>query len=69
MIIGINVFDVFWVLEERCGNRGELYVICIFFGWIFMGLMERNDSEDCYLNVNFVCLLEILREDNDCFVC
>lgn len=34
-----------------------------------MGLMERNDSEDCYLNVNFVCLLEILREDNDCFVC
>ena len=68
LIIGTNVPDAFWVLEERRGNRGEPYAIRTPLGWTLMGPMERNDSEDCHLNVNFVRSSETLREDNDCLV-
>jgi len=58
-IIGTNVPDAFWVLEERRGNRRTP------LGWTLMGPMERSDGEDCHLNVNLVRSSEALREDDD----
>ena len=68
LIIGTNVPDAFWVLEERRGNRGEPYAIRTPLGWTLMGPMEKSDREDCHLNVNFVRSSEALREDDDCLV-
>ena len=68
LIIGTNVPDAFWVLEERRGNRGEPYDIRTPLGWTLMGPMERSDGEDRLLNVNFVRSLEALREDDHCLV-
>lgn len=68
MIIGTNVPDAFWVLEERHGNRGEPYAIRTPLGWTLMGPMERSVGEDCHLNVNFVRSAEALREDDDCLM-
>ena len=68
LIIGTNVPDAFWVLEERRGNRGEPYAICTPLGWTLMGPMERSDGEDCHLNVNFVRSSEALREVDDCLM-
>ena len=68
LIIGTNVPDAFWVLEERRGNRGEPYAIRTPLGWTLMGPMERSDREDCHLNVNFVRSSEALRQDDNCLV-
>ena len=65
LIIGTNVPDAFWVLEERRGNRGEPYAIRTPLGWTLMGPMERSDGEDCHMNVRS---LEALREVDDCLV-
>ena len=55
LIIGTNVPDEFWVLEEKRGNRGEPYAIRTSLGWTLMGPMERSYSKGYHLNVNFVC--------------
>ena len=68
LIIGTNVPDAFWVLEERRGNREEPYAIRTPLGWTLMGPMDRSVGEDCHLNVNFVRSSEALREDEDCLV-
>jgi len=68
LIIGTNVPDALWVLEERHGNRGEPYTICTPLGWTLMGPMERSIGEDCHLNVNLVRSAEALREDDDCLM-
>ena len=68
LIIGTNAPDAFWVLEERRGNREEPYAICTPLGWTLMGPMEKSDSQDCQLNVNFVRSAEVVREDNDCLM-
>ena len=68
LIIGTNVPDAFWVLEERRGNRGEPYAIRTPLGWTLVGPMGRSDGEDCHLNVNFVRSSKALREDEDCLV-
>ena len=68
LIIGTNVPDAFWVLEERRGNRGEPYAIRTPLGWTLMGPMERSDGEDCHMNVNLVRSSEALREVDDCLV-
>ena len=68
LIIGTNAPDAFWVLEERRGNRGEPYAIRAPLGWTLMGPMEKSDSQDCHLNVNFVRSAEVVREDDDCLM-
>ena len=68
LIIGTNAPDAFWVLEERRGNRGEPYAIRTPLGWTLMGPMEKSDSQDCHLNVNFVRSAEAVREDDDCLM-
>ena len=68
LIIGTNVPDAFWVLEERRGNRGEPYAIRTPLGWTLMGPMERSDGKDCHLNVNFVRSSETVGEDDDCLM-
>ena len=68
LIIGTNIPDAFWVLEERRGNRGEPYAIRSPLGWTLVGPMERSVGEDCHLNVNFVHSAEALREDDDCLM-
>ena len=68
LIIGTNVPDAFWVLEERRGNKGEPYAIRTPLGWTLMGPMDKNVGGECHLNVNFVGLAEPLRENDDCLV-
>ncbi|XP_078372656.1 uncharacterized protein LOC144656297 [Oculina patagonica] len=68
LIIGTNAPDAFWVLEERRGNRGEPYAIPTPLGWTLMGPMEKSDSQNCHLNVNFVRSAEVERKDDDCLM-
>ena len=65
MIIGTNVPDAFWVLKERRGNKGEPYAIRTPLGWTLMGPMDKNVGGEFHLNVNFVGLVEPLRENDD----
>lgn len=41
VFIGCNVFEVFWVFEEKCGSKGELVGICLLLGWMIIGLIEK----------------------------
>ncbi|PFX17886.1 hypothetical protein AWC38_SpisGene17772 [Stylophora pistillata] len=66
LIIGTNVPDAFWVLEEKRGNKGEPYAIRTPLGWTIMGPMHKNVGGECHLNVNFVGSAEPVGEKNDC---
>ncbi len=65
LIIGTNAPDALWVLEERRGNRGEPYAIRTTLGWTLMGPMEKSDSQNCHLNVNFFRSAEVVRKNHD----
>ena len=53
LIIGTNVPEAFWVLEERRGNRGDPYAIRSPLGWTLMGPMDRVECNQTYHCVNF----------------
>ena len=55
VLIGCNVPEAFWVLEERRGGKGEPVAICSLLGWTLIGPTERVDEESSF-NVNFVHL-------------
>lgn len=55
LFIGCNVFEVFWVFEEKCGRRGELVGIRLLLGWTIEGLIEKIGEADSF-NVNFLRL-------------
>lgn len=55
LFIGCNVFEVFWVFEEKRGRRGELVGIRLLLGWTIEGLIEKIGEEDSF-NVNFLRL-------------
>ena len=67
LIIGTNAPEAFWVLDERRGERGEPYAIRTPLGWTLMGPMEKIQSQECHVNVNFVRSVEVARED-DCLM-
>lgn len=40
ILIGSDVFEVYWVFEECCGCCKQFCVVWILFGWIFIGLFS-----------------------------
>ncbi|XP_067045816.1 uncharacterized protein [Acropora muricata] len=55
VLIGCNVPEAFWVMEERRGKRGEPIAVRSLLGWTLMGPTE-NHQEDSKFSVNFVRL-------------
>ena len=68
LIVGTNAPEVFWVLEERRGNRVEPYAIRTPLGWTLMGPVGGINCRERHLNVNFVRLVESTRKDEDCLI-
>ena len=67
LIIGTNLPEGFWVLEEKRGNRGEPHSIRRY-GRTLMGTMGGIDCWERDLNVNFVYFVEAGRKDDNCFM-
>ena len=63
LIIGSNVPDAFWVLDERRGERGEPYAIRSPLGWTLIGPTDRAENKS--FHVNFVRLTEVTKKDDD----
>ena len=63
VLIGCNVPEAFWVLEERRGGRGEPVAIRSLLGWTLIGPTEKV-KEESSSNVKFV-RLECERERGD----
>lgn len=63
VLIGCNVPEAFWVLEERRGGRGEPVAIRSLLGWTLIGPIEKV-KEESSSNVKFV-RLECERERGD----
>ena len=59
LIIGCNVPEAFWVLEERRGDKGDPYAIRSPLGWTLIGPMDR--LTDC---VNFTRIVSIEKEED-----
>ena len=63
LIIGCNVQEEFWVLEERRGNKGDPYAICSQLGWMLIGPMDRLESKNSHYCVNFTRIVTVEKED------
>ena len=61
VVIGCNVPEAFWVLEEKCGGKGEPVGIRSPLGWTVIGPTEKIGHEDSF-NVNF---LRLETQDDD----
>ena len=61
VLIGCNVPEAFWVLEEKRGSKGEPVGIRSPLGWTTIGPTEKIGQEDS-INVNF---LRLETEDDD----
>lgn len=55
VLIGCNVPEAFWVLEERRGGRGEPVAIRSLLGWTLIGPNVKVKEESTF-KVNFVRL-------------
>ncbi|KAK2565608.1 hypothetical protein P5673_010736 [Acropora cervicornis] len=55
VLIGCNVPEAFWVMQERRGKRGEPIAVRSLLGWTLMGPTE-NHQEDSSFSMNFVRL-------------
>jgi hypothetical protein len=54
ILIGSNVPEVFWVLEERRGERGEPYAIRSPLGWSVLGPVHAVGIGQDKFHVNFI---------------
>jgi len=61
VLIGCNVPEAFWVLEEKRGSKGEPVGIRSPLGWTIIGPTEKIGQEDSF-NVNF---LRLETQDDD----
>ena len=61
VLIGCNVPEAFWVLDEKRGCKGEPVGIRSLLGWTIIGPTEKIGEEDSF-NVNF---LRLERQDDD----
>ena len=53
LIVGCNVPEAFWVLEEWHGNKGDPYTIRSPLGWMLIGPMDRMECKKSNHFVNF----------------
>ena len=54
VLIGSDVPEAFWVLEERRGKRREPYAVRSPLGWAVMGPTQTVEDEEDNFNVNFI---------------
>ncbi|KAK3729175.1 hypothetical protein QZH41_000580 [Actinostola sp. cb2023] len=54
LIIGSNVPEAFWVMEERRGNKGEPYAIRSPFGWTLFGPTNSTNNQPLHHMVNVI---------------
>ncbi|XP_078372731.1 uncharacterized protein LOC144656384, partial [Oculina patagonica] len=62
LIIGCNVPEAFWVLEERRGNKGDPYAIRSPLGWTLMGPIDRMECTKGHHCVNFTRIANVEKE-------
>ena len=55
LLIGCNVPEAFWVMDERRGGRGEPVAIRSLLGWTLIGPAEKVERESSF-HVSFVRL-------------
>ncbi|KAJ8035403.1 hypothetical protein HOLleu_22626 [Holothuria leucospilota] len=48
LLIGVDVPEVFWVLEERRGRRKEPYAIRSILGWTLIGPIKVNEGQSSF---------------------
>ncbi|XP_078380333.1 uncharacterized protein LOC144663310 [Oculina patagonica] len=63
LIIGCNVPEAFWVLEERRGNKGDPYAIRSPLGWTLMGPIDIMECKKGHHCVNFTRIANVEKED------
>jgi len=63
LIIGCNVPEAFWVLEERRGNKGDPYAIRSPLGWTLIGPMEKTECKKSHFHVNFTRIVNVKPDD------
>jgi len=63
LIIGYNVLEAFWVLEERCGNKGDPYAIRSLLGRMLIAPMDGLECKNSYYRVNFTRIVSVEKED------
>ena len=61
-IIGCNIPEAFWVLEERRGNKGNPYAIRSSLGWALIGPMGRLECKNSRYYVNFTRMARIEKD-------
>ena len=55
LLIGSDVPEAFWVIDESRGNRGEPYAVRSPLGWTLLGPTTKTEEEDSG-SVNFIRL-------------
>ena len=50
LLIGNNVPEAFWKLDERKGNRGEPYAVQSLLGWTVQGPVTSGECREAYVN-------------------
>ncbi|KAJ8046579.1 hypothetical protein HOLleu_05295 [Holothuria leucospilota] len=48
LLIGVDVPEVFWVLQERRGRRKEPYAIRSILGWTLIGPMKASEGQSSF---------------------
>ena len=64
LIIGCNVPEAFWVLEERRGNKGDPYAIRSLLGWTLIGPMDRLECKNSHYCVNFTRIVSVEKDED-----
>lgn len=54
ILIGSDVPEAFWVLEERRGGRGEPYAISSPMGWTVVGPTEPVEDRENQFSTNLI---------------
>ena len=66
VLIGVDVPEAFWVLEERRGSSGEPYAVRTKLGWSVVGPKLKHKSVSTTVNVNFVSTNQMLEKQIEC---
>ena len=65
LLIGSDISEAFWVLDERRGMRGEPYAIQPPLGWTIVGPPSKVEDKEACFRVNFVRLERHEKREKD----